>query len=129
MMAYLAAAAAASMVLSVSAYATPTATSANRLAIYAVVHVDVEPKDVAVALPMLRSFEQQARHDSAVTSVEVLQQTGAENHFTLVEVFGSGDAYNDFVARPYVKALRTGLQPLLGGPFDERIHHAMPQDQ
>ncbi|MGF6573534.1 quinol monooxygenase YgiN [Paraburkholderia sp. GAS333] len=126
---FLAASIVASVALSGAASAAEVAKSASPLAIYAVVHVDIEPKDLKTALPLLQSFEQQAAHDTAVVSIDVLQQMGAENHFTLLEKFSSAAGYDDFVSRPYVKALRSGLQPLLGGPFDERIHRAMPQTQ
>ncbi|WP_310630957.1 antibiotic biosynthesis monooxygenase [Paraburkholderia sp.] len=108
-----------------AACATQTDTPTSD-AIYAVVHVDIEPPKVPEALPALRAFEAQAKQDPAVASIEVLQQTGAENHFTLVEVLKSKAAYDAFVSRPYVRSLRETLQPILGGPFDERLHHAMP---
>ncbi|WP_321781789.1 putative quinol monooxygenase [Paraburkholderia sp. J94] len=108
-----------------AACATQTGTHTSD-AIYAVVHVDIEPPKVPEALPALRAFEAQAKQDPAVASIEVLQQIGAENHFTLVEVLKSKAAYDAFVSRPYVRSLRETLQPILGGPFDERLHHAMP---
>ncbi|MBN3853387.1 hypothetical protein G3N59_08370 [Paraburkholderia sp. Ac-20340] len=94
-------------------------------AVYAVVHVDIEPPRVKEALPALHAFEARAKHDPAVASIDVLQQSGAENHFTLVEVLHSQADYDAFVSRDYVRALRNTLQPLLGGPFDERLHHVM----
>jgi len=101
--------------------ATPVA------AVYAVVHVDVEPAQVKVALPLLQTFTEQARHDPAVRHIEVLQQTGAANHFTIVEVLQSAQAYKDFVQAPYVIGMRSKLQPLLGSPFDERLHGLLPE--
>lgn len=93
--------------------------------VYAVVHVDVEPVDVKVALPMLKSYAQQAAQDPAILHFEVLQQTDAPNHFTFVEVMRSRGAYESFVEEPYVKTMRTQIQPLLGSPFDERLHSAV----
>lgn len=96
-------------------------------AVYAVVHVDIEPAQVKVALPLLQAFAEHARHDPAVRQIEVLQQTGAGNHFTIVEVLQSAQAYTQFVQAPYVISLRTHLQPLLGSPFDERLHGLLPE--
>ena len=96
-------------------------------AVYAIVHVDIEPAQVKVALPLLQTFTEQARHDPAVRHIEVLQQTGAGNHFTLVEVLQSAQAYKSFVQAPYVINMRTQLQPLLGSPFDERLHGLLPE--
>lgn len=101
--------------------ATPAA------AVYAVVHVDIEPAQIKVALPLLQRFTVQARRDPSVRNIEVLQQTGAGNHFTIVEVLQSAQAYKDFVQAPYVINLRTELQPLLGSPFDERLHGLLPE--
>jgi quinol monooxygenase YgiN len=94
-------------------------------AVYAVVHVDIEPLALKNALPYLREFETEAKRDPAVVDIDLLQQTGAENHFTIVEILHSQQAYDTFVSRPYVRTLRARLQPFLGGPFDERVHHVM----
>ncbi|MDR5733937.1 hypothetical protein QCE47_16575 [Caballeronia sp. LZ025] len=94
-------------------------------AVYAVVHVDIDPDTLHAALPLLRSFLADAKKDGALANVDLLEQAGAENHFTLVEVLPSTQAYNAFVERHYVKTLRSRLQPLLGAPFDERLHHVM----
>jgi quinol monooxygenase YgiN len=105
-----------------------TASEANTAgAVYAVVHVDIEPAKVNTALPLLQAFSEQARHDPAVRHIEVLQQTGAGNHFTIIEVLQSAQAYKDFVQTPYVISMRTQLQPMLGSPFDERLHALMPE--
>lgn len=101
--------------------ATPVA------AVYAIVHVDIEPAQVKVALPLLQHFTTLARRDPSVRHIEVLQQTGAGNHFTIVEELQSAQAYKDFVQAPYVISLRTQLQPLLGSPFDERLHGLLPE--
>jgi quinol monooxygenase YgiN len=101
--------------------ATPAA------AVYAVVHVDIDPAQIKVALPLLQAFTEQARHDPVVRHIEVLQQTGAGNHFTIVEVLQSTQAYEKFVQSPYVISMRTKLQPLLGSPFDERLHGLLPE--
>jgi quinol monooxygenase YgiN len=94
-------------------------------AVYAVVHVDIEPPELQQALPALRAFEVQAKHDPSVVSFDVLEQTGAENHFTLVEVLRSQADYDAFISRAYVRTFRDTVQPFLGGPFDERLHHVM----
>lgn len=96
-------------------------------AVYAVVHVDIEPTNVNAALPLLQAFTEQARHDPSVRHIEVLQQTGAANHFTVIEVLQSTQAYQAFVQAPYVISMRSQLQPMLGSPFDERLHGLLPE--
>lgn len=95
-------------------------------AVFAVIHVDVAPTDVTAALPILKSFAQKAKSDPAVSSLQVLQQAGAANHFTLIEVLRSRQMYDQFVQEGYVKAMRAQLQPMLGSPFDERLHGLVP---
>lgn len=90
--------------------------------VYAVIHVDVAPSQVAAALPVLQSFAQQAKRDPAVSHIDVLQQLGAPNHFTVIEVIHSRQMYDRFVEEDYVKTMRDKLQPMLGSPFDERLH-------
>lgn len=92
---------------------------------YVVVHLDVEPKALATALPFVQAYGRQALRDPRILHVDILQQTNAANHFTFVEVLRSEQAYRDFAEEPYVKAMRAGLQPYLGAPFDERYHQAM----
>ena len=112
-----------------SALALLTLCSAHALAdspIYAVSHVDIEPGQVTTALTLLRTFAYQARHDPDVVHLDVLEQTDAKNHFTLVEVLRSPAAYDRFVQQGYVKQMRIQLQPLLGSPCDERLHAEVP---
>lgn len=85
----------------------------------------MSPKSLPVALPILTDFAKKAEHDPAIRHIEVLQQTDGGNHFTLLEEMPSQRAYDQFVDRAYVKAMRTDIQPLLGSPFDERLHHAV----
>jgi quinol monooxygenase YgiN len=40
----------------------------------------------------------------------------------VVEVWKSRKAYDDHLAIDHVKAYRAKLQPMLGSPFDERLH-------
>jgi quinol monooxygenase YgiN len=56
----------------------------------------------------------------------VLQQIGAPNHFTLVEGWADRGAFEAHEASAAARALRAKLQPILGSPFDERLHHALP---
>lgn len=118
------AAVAASLAASVAGVAIAAEPSPAAVArqVHAVVHVDVEPSEVKNGVQMLKTFAKQAAQDSSVHHIEILQQTGAPNHFTILEVFESQAAYDKFVGEAYVKELRTRLQPILGGPFDERLH-------
>ncbi|MCS3471464.1 quinol monooxygenase YgiN [Pseudomonas sp. JUb42] len=107
--------------------ATEIASAPQAAAVHAVIHVDVAPSQVATALPILQTFASSARQDPAVSSIEILQQTGAPNHFTVIEVIRSEAQYRQFVEQGYVITMRQRLQPLLGSPFDERLHSQIPE--
>ncbi|MHC1481005.1 putative quinol monooxygenase [Frateuria aurantia] len=94
-------------------------------AVHAIVHVDIDPDRLSVGQPLLQRYAGLAARDAAVSHFELLQQSDAPNHFTLVEVFPSLAAYHHFVEEAYVRQLRSDIQPLLGSPFDERLHHAL----
>ena len=44
------------------------------------------------------------------------------NHSTVIEIWATRQAYEDHLAAEHTRALRAELQPMLGGPFDERLH-------
>ena len=48
------------------------------------------------------------------------------NHFAIVEVWQSKQAYEAHLAHPHTKAFRDQLQGGLGSPFDERLYNALP---
>ena len=54
--------------------------------------------------------------------IEVLEELGRPNHSTVVEVWASRQAYEDHLAADHTRAFRNKLQPMLGSPFDERLH-------
>jgi len=113
-------------VWSLQAHAAMTSTAKpSNAAIYAVVHIDVEPKDMKAAIPLLTSYAQRAVLDPGLQHIDILQQENGGNHFTLLENFRSQAAYDTFVSKAYVKQMRASIQPMLGSPFDERLHSAI----
>jgi hypothetical protein len=45
----------------------------------------------------------------------------------VIEVIRSEAQYRQFVEQGYVITMRQRLQPLLGSPFDERLHSQIPE--
>jgi quinol monooxygenase YgiN len=90
--------------------------------VHAVLHIDINPSKAAQALPILRKFVTSASREPGVTSIELLKQEGGENHFTVIEVIRSRADYDNFIEAPSVRAMRAAIQPMLGSPFDERLH-------
>jgi quinol monooxygenase YgiN len=95
-------------------------------AVYVVTHVDVTPNYTADATKMLREFAADSRKDAGVVRFEILQQDSRANHYTIVEVWRTRDAFETHSAAEHTKRFREKLQPMLGSPFDERLHSLLP---
>jgi quinol monooxygenase YgiN len=96
--------------------------------LYVVTHVDVMPKFTDAARDLLKQFAVDSRKDAGAVRIEVLEELGRPNHSTVVEFWASRQAYDDHLAAEHTKAYRAKLQPMLGSPFDERLHRLSSTD-
>lgn len=94
--------------------------------LYVVAHVDVIPRFAAEGAVLLRQFAEQARNDAGAVRYEVLQESSRPNHFTVVAVWSSRDAFDRHTAADHTRRFREQLHPMLGSPFDERLHQMLP---
>lgn len=90
--------------------------------IYVVTHVDIMPTYTADGTRLLREFGAESRRDRGVVRFEVLQEPPRPNHFTIVAVWENQAAFEQHLAAEHTRNFRGKLQPLLGSPFDERLH-------
>jgi quinol monooxygenase YgiN len=90
--------------------------------LYVVTHVDVIPPFMAAGRGLLAQFAADSRKDAGAVRVEVFEELGRPNHSTVVEVWETRKAYDDHLAADHTRAYRAKLQPMLGSPFDERLH-------
>jgi quinol monooxygenase YgiN len=90
--------------------------------LYVVTHVDVMPKFTAAGRDLLLQFAVESRKDPGAVRIEVFEELSRPNHSTVVEVWESRKAYDDHLAAEHTRGYRTRLQPMLGSPFDERLH-------
>lgn len=102
-----------------------TAQSAKNL--YVVTHVDIIAPGGKLDEPLalLREFAADSRKDPGVMRFELLQQDNRHNHFTIVEVWQTRDAFEAHSAADHTKRFREKIQPMLGSPFDERLHNLL----
>lgn len=92
-----------------------------------VTHVDVlGPTGAAEAAKMLHQFAVDSRKDEGSVRFEVLRDPNRLNHFTIVEVWRTPRDFESHLAASHSKAFREKLQPMLGSPFDERLHKLLP---
>ena len=95
--------------------------------LYVVTHVDVlGATGAAEAAKMLHQFAADSRNDRGSVRFEVLRDPVRLNHFTIVEVWQTRQDFESHLPAGHTKAFREKLQPLLGSPFDERLHKLLP---
>jgi quinol monooxygenase YgiN len=104
---------------------TPSTTVKVSPSLIFVIHVDVMPQFAVAASELLTKYRRDSLRDVGVKRIEVLQQVGHPNHFTIVEEWDNQDVYDAHISGSRSREFRTNLQPMLGSPFDERSHHAL----
>ena len=93
--------------------------------IYAVVHVDVLPPNTPAGTKLLQQYVLDSRKDKGAVRIEAYVQIGRENHFSVVEVWQSQQAFDAHEAAGHTRKFREAIQPMLGSPFDERLHQIL----
>jgi quinol monooxygenase YgiN len=111
-----------------STAARRAAAQTPRKDVYIVIHVDIagNPAVVAEATKLLREFSADSQRDRGVVRFELLLQDGRLNHFTIVEVWQTREAFELHSSAEHTKRFRENIQPMLGSPFDERLHSLLP---
>jgi quinol monooxygenase YgiN len=95
--------------------------------LYVVTHVDVLGQNgAAKAAKMLHQFAVDSRNDQGSVRFEALRDPDRLNHFTMVEVWRTRQDFESHLAASHTWAFREKLQPMLGSPFDERLHKLLP---
>ena len=95
--------------------------------LYVVTHVDVfGPGAAPEGAKILQQFAAESRKDAGSVRFEVLREPTRLNHFTIVEVWRTKQDYETHLGAAHSKAFREKLQPMLGSPFDERLHLLLP---
>ncbi len=90
--------------------------------IYVVTHVDVLPTDAAAGTKLLKQYAEESRKDKGAVRVEVYIQISRVNHFSVVEVWENRQALDAHEAAAHTKKFREQIDPMLGSPYDERLH-------
>jgi quinol monooxygenase YgiN len=90
--------------------------------IYAVTHVDILPTDAAAGTKLVQQYVADSRKDKGAVRVEAYIQVSRINHITLVEVWENRQALDAHEAAAHTKKFREQIDPMLGSPYDERLH-------
>jgi quinol monooxygenase YgiN len=90
--------------------------------IYVVTRVDIMPKHTEEGAELLRRFGSQSSHLPGTVRFEIIREPSRPNHFTIVSVWENQAAFEAHLSAEATRAFRASLQPMLGSPFDERLH-------
>ena len=93
--------------------------------LYVVTHVDLTPNYIADGTPVLVKFASESRTEKGEGSFELRQEPNRKNHFTIVSVWENQAAFNAHLEADHTKQFREKIQPMLGGPLDERLHNIL----
>jgi len=99
--------------------------SSKKGQIYVVTHVDSVPNDAASATKLLQQYAVDTRKEKGAVRIEVYVQISRTNHYAIVEVWQDQQAFDAHLAAAHTKQFREQIQPLLGSPFDERLHQLL----
>jgi quinol monooxygenase YgiN len=103
-------------------FAAGAVLSAQDTRIYVVTHVDIMPNHAAEANELLKQYTVDSRKDKGSVRFELLIEPSRKNHFTIVSVWENQAAFDAHLEAEHTREFRGKVQPMLGGPLDERLH-------
>ena len=83
------------------------------------------PPFMTEASKLLQGYRTYSLKEKGVKRIEVLQRLEHGNHYALIEEWATQADYDAHSAAKETRDFRTKLQPMLGSPFDERVHHSL----
>jgi quinol monooxygenase YgiN len=93
--------------------------------IYVVTHVDIIPPEAAAGTKLVQQYVIDTRKDPGIVRVEASSEISRGNHISIVEVWQNQKAFDDHIAAAHTRQFRQQLDPKLGSPYDERLHHSL----
>ena len=103
----------------------PAPAAARGQAIFVITHVDVVPNPQNDPPGLLKRLAETSRSEKGNVRFDVLQHTMRANHFTIVEAWQNQSALDAHAAAVHTRQYRDTLQPMAGGPLDERLYKAV----
>lgn len=93
--------------------------------VYVVTHVDVIPPRKDDAVGLLKNLGDASRRDDGNVRYEIVQQTNRPNHFTVIEIWNSPEAFDAHGGAAHVREFRDKLAPMSGALYDERLYETV----
>jgi quinol monooxygenase YgiN len=105
--------------------AAPAHAQAGPDAIFTVTTLDVAPSATAQGIALLKQYRDVARKQVGSLGIDLLQESGFPNRFAIHETWSNRSAFDANEKAAHAAALRDGLQPIAGGPYDRRTYRAL----
>jgi quinol monooxygenase YgiN len=93
--------------------------------IYVVTHVDIIPPQKAAGTKLVQQYVADTRKDPGLVRIEAGAEISRDNHISIEEVWENRKAYDEHVAAAHTRQFRQQLDPMLGSPYDERLHKSL----
>ena len=93
--------------------------------IYVVTHVDIIPPEAAAGTKLVQQYVVDTRKDPGIVRVEAGSEISRGNHISIVEVWQNQKALDEHIAAAHTREFRQKIDPTLGSPYDERLHHSL----
>ena len=94
--------------------------------VHVVTFVDITPNNRVAGTDLSKQYVADARRAAGMVRVDVLAQTNRPNHLVVYEVWQNLAAFEAHEAAQSTKDFRAKLLPMLGSPFDQRLHYVVP---
>ena len=93
--------------------------------IYVVTHADLLGPNMPAGKKLLQQYVADSRKEKGCVRIEVYEQISRLNHHMIVEVWESQQAFDAHIAAAHTVQFRQQIDPMLGSPYDERLHHIL----
>lgn len=93
--------------------------------IYVVSHVDLIPPQKDAGTKLVQQYVTDTRKDPGIVRIEAGYEIARGNHISIVEVWQNRKAFDEHVAALHTRQFRQQVDPMLGSPYDERLHQSL----
>ena len=93
--------------------------------IYVVTHVDIIPPQKDAGTKLVQQYVADSRKDQGLVRIEAGSEISRGNHISIVEVWQNKKTFDEHVAAAHTRQFRQQIDPMLGSPYDERLHQSL----
>jgi quinol monooxygenase YgiN len=90
-----------------------------------VTHVDLIPPQKEPGTKLVQQYVADTRKDPGIVRIEAGSEISRANHISIVEVWRDRKAFDEHVAAAHTRQFRQQVDPMLGSPYDERLHQGL----